>query len=371
MHIVADANLAILDETFGLHASISRVPGREIRRGHLKSADALLLRSVTRANRELLEGSAVKFVGTATIGTDHLDIPYLDASGIHWTSAPGCNANAAAQYSFAMAWLACRRRGKDLRDLAVGIIGRGNVGSRLQSLLNSLNIPSVACDPPLADQGETGLTDLATALQQPVISLHVPLTREDPYPTFQMLGNPELSRLHDGTILVNSSRGQVLEGNALLTAVRRGEVSAALDVWPDEPRIDLELLKHTVVASPHVAGYSLQGKQNGTLMIYRSFCQWAGIKADQVCNIPGSAQKLDLAQGKDATAQLLTSSCGVADDDRAIRAVMAEPGCNVAAAFDLLRKSYRLRRDFDAWVVSGASRAQLQVLRAMGAGVAE
>ena len=185
MDMVADKNLALLDRTFGRHGAIHRVPGREIRPGHVRDADVLLLRSVTRANRDLLADSRVKFIGTATIGTDHLDIPFLEERGIRWASAPGCNADAAAQYSLAMAWLACRRTGKDLRDLSVGIIGRGNVGSRLQHLLNALDIPSVACDPPLQEAGEQGLVDAGTALSQPVVSLHVPLTRDGPCPTFR------------------------------------------------------------------------------------------------------------------------------------------------------------------------------------------
>jgi erythronate-4-phosphate dehydrogenase len=373
MHIVADANLALLEETFGRHATITRLPGREISAEHLVNADALLLRSVTRANREILDGSAVKFVGTATIGTDHLDIPYLEDRGIHWTSAPGCNANAAAQYSLAMAWLACERRGKDLRDLTVGIIGKGNVGSRLQGLLNVLQIPSVACDPPLADKGETGLVDLATALQQAVISLHVPLTRDGPYPTFQMLGRHQLSGLADGTILVNSSRGNVLVGTALLDAIGQGRISAALDVWPDEPQLSLPLLDCAVVATPHVAGYSLQGKQNGTLMIYHAFCQWAGIEPDAVSGATGVLSKLELEleMGVDPVSQLLASSCGVDGDDLTMRSALAAPDCDIAPTFDQLRKSYRLRNDFDAWEVSGASAKRLRLLREMGALTAE
>ena len=277
MDIVADTNFALLDEFFARHGQIRRIPGREIRAENVRNADVLLLRSITRANAALLEGSNVQFVGTATIGTDHLDLDYLAERQIKWASAPGCNADAAAQYALAMAWLGCQRCGTDLRDLAVGIIGRGNVGSRLQALLNVLEIPSVACDPPLAELGEPGLVDLESALDQPVISMHVPLTHKRPYPTFRMLDARRLSLLPDGALLVNSSRGDVLDGNDLLQELESGRIHAALDVWPEEPELDLHLLDKTLLGTPHIAGYSQQGKQNGSLMIYRAFCEWQGI----------------------------------------------------------------------------------------------
>ena len=366
MHIVADANLALLEETFGQHASISTVPGRDMRAEHVRNADVLLLRSVTRANRELLGDSPVKFVGTATIGTDHLDIPFLEDRGICWASAPGCNANAAAQYTLAMAWLAANRLGKDLRDLSVGIIGRGNVGSRLQNLLDILHIPSVACDPPLADAGETGLVKQAQAFRQPVISFHVPLTSDGPYPTFHMLNGETLSSLSDGTMVVNASRGDVIDGNALLKDIRRQRVAAALDVWPHEPGLDLELMDSTVVASPHVAGYSMQGKQNGTLMIYRAFCDWAGIETATAGRAEQHFQQLHLDPAADVIRQVLNASCGVEQDDQTMRQSLSETGCDVAVAFDQLRKTYRLRNDFGAWEVSGHSPGQESVLSAMG-----
>lgn len=365
MKIVADDKLVLLDETFGLHGQVNRVSGREISPGMLGDADVLLLRSVTTAGRKLLGDSQVRFVGTATSGTDHLDVPWLESHGIRWASAPGCNADAAAQYSLALIWDACRRMDRDPRGQRVGIIGRGKVGGRLMRLLQALNIACVACDPPLALAGEAGLVDLDQALQQDIVSLHVPLTRHGVYATHSMLDGPRLARMRDGAILVNTARGEVVDGAALLGECQRGRLHAALDVWPGEPAVDLRLLKATVLASPHVAGYSEEGKRNGTLMIYREFLRWLG----QTEATPEASASTDLihrlsGQG-DPLTQVLDTVCGVAEDDRAMRSLLSGNG-EMAVAFDRLRSEYRLRHDFSAWSIRNATPALKPVLQALG-----
>jgi len=347
MDIVADANLAMLDETFARHGRITRLPGRELTASDVRHADVLLLRSVTRADRSLLAGSRVRFVGTATIGTDHLDIPWLEANGIAWACAPGCNADAAAQYALAMAWAACQRRGMDLLGSSAGIVGRGNVGSRLQKLLQTLDIPAVACDPPLQDAGVQGLSSLEEALEQPLVSLHVPLTQAGPYATVRMLRTENLARLPDGALLLNTSRGDVIDGAALLGEIGAGRIQAALDVWPGEPDVDLHLVDRCTVATPHVAGYSVEGKRNGTLMIYRAFCAWAGIEAPQAA--PRQARRAP-ADAETLLEALAEAARGVAADDAAMRDALSRNE-DTGQAFDRLRKSYRLRHDFGAVIV--------------------
>jgi erythronate-4-phosphate dehydrogenase len=342
MDIVADDAIVLLDETFARHGRVTRVPGREIGPCDVRQADVLLLRSVTRADQALLRGSRVRFVGTATIGTDHLDTAWLEDNGIEWASAPGCNADAAAQYSLAMAWCACRRAGMPFSELRAGIIGRGNVGSRLQRLLQMLGIPAVACDPPLAAAGLAGLVSQEEALDQTLVSLHVPLTRDGPCPTYRMLNRETLSRLPDGALLVNTSRGDVTDGGALLDELGSGRILAALDVWPGEPDIDPRLLAKTLVATPHVAGYSVEGKRNGTLMIYRAFCQWARLEPRK----PASAGKRQKPVNPDGLLERVREAgAGVEADDRNMRdALDAAP--SIASAFERLRKTYCLRRDF-------------------------
>lgn len=344
MKIFADSNLVYLDQTFARHGDIVRIPGRNIKANQVRGADVLLVRSISQVNQALLAGSGIKFVGTATIGTDHLDTDWLDENGIRWASAPGCNADAASQYTLAMILLACERLERDPKKQTVGIIGHGNVGSRLRHLLDALGIPSVACDPPLKDRGWPGLVSMDEALAQDIVSLHVPLTRDGPCPTFQMINKLTINQMHQGALLVNSSRGDVTHGGALLVALHSGQLQAALDVWPGEPAIDTALVQASVVASPHVAGYSVQGKQSGTLQIYESFCEWQGIETSPVVTAP-SERQTGSDYDPDQLAHLIIHSCEVARDDSDIRRLAGLPPGDVAAGFDQLRKTYRLRHD--------------------------
>ena len=279
MRIVADQNIPALDETFGQFGELRCVNGREITASDLSAADVLLVRSVTRVDRNLLESSPVQFIGTATIGTDHLDIPYLEQSGRHWCYAPGCNADAAAQYTLAMIMLATRRADTSLAQLRVGIVGVGNVGSRVQKLLVAAGVQQVlACDPPLAEKGQAGLASFEDLLSCDLISFHVPLTHAGPHATWQMGNDAFFSSLKPGTGIINSSRGAVLDGQVLAEWLSQDQGYAALDVWPDEPDIDLDLMERVTVATPHVAGYSLEGKLNGTRMLLAQFLDWQGLE---------------------------------------------------------------------------------------------
>jgi erythronate-4-phosphate dehydrogenase len=363
--IVADKNIPLLDETFGCHGDLHLRSGRAMDRSDLEGADALLVKSITPVTRDLLAETAVRFVGSATIGFDHIDTQWLDEHGVTWTNAPGCNADAAAQYTLAMILLACERLGKDLQGLTAGVIGRGNVGSRVQSLLGALGVPTVACDPPLADEGVAGLVSHEKALAQDVVCLHVPLTREGPYPTWRMVNRQALARMRDGALLLNSSRGHVVDGEALKCELRTGRVHAALDVWPGEPDIDPELLAASTVATPHVAGYSEEGRRNGALMIFKEFCRWAGVSAEFSTGIEPAGRELLLQPGYPLSSAILTVS-HVAEDDRAMRKLAALDTQDRKIHFDLLRRDYPLRNDFSAWRISGAGADDRESLRALG-----
>lgn len=350
MLIVADKNIPLLQETFGRHGELRLRAGRTIDRGDLDGADALLVKSITPVTRDLLAGSTVRFVGSATIGFDHLDTQWMKENGVTWTNAPGCNADAAAQYTLAMILLACRRLGRDLRGMSAGVIGRGNVGSRIQRLLESRGVGTVANDPPLADAGVEGLVSQEEALARDVVCLHVPLTRDGPYPTWQMINAETLARLPDHALLVNSSRGNVAEGGALLAEIRNGRLRAALDVWPNEPDVDPYLLEATVVATPHVAGYSEEGRRNGALMIYRAFCDWARIRADESA-VPATPTHV-LPAASDL-AETVLAATHIEDDDQAMRRLVELDREARKSAFDALRKHYPLRSDFGAWTLAG------------------
>lgn len=366
MKIVIDQNIRGADTTFARHGELVAMDGRDIRREHLLDADLLIIRTTTRVNSELLDSTAVRFVGTTAIGTDHLDTDWLDQQGIRWCNAPGCNADSAAQYTLAMIWLACERLGKRLEEQRVGIIGRGNVGSRLQKLLNALGVENVANDPPLADEGVPGLVSQAEALSCDIVSLHVPLTREGPCPTFQMIGTDQLARMPDGALLVNAARGNVVQGDALLDAVKAQTVHAALDCWPNEPRLDPELLKRTVVATPHVAGYSDDGKRNGTWMVYQAYCDWAGIKPATRGEEGQGRLSLAIREPRTALDEVLGATCFVRDHDGAMRELASLSDSVVPARFDRLRKDYPFRRDFHGWDVSCPDPAAAEILESLG-----
>jgi erythronate-4-phosphate dehydrogenase len=365
LKIVIDQNIRAAAETFDQHGEVVRLDGRTIRRSDLADADALIVRSVTRVDAKLLEGTPVGFVGTTTIGTDHLDAKWLKANGISWASAPGCNADAASQYTLAMAWLACERLGRSLYKQSVGVIGRGNVGSRVQRLFESLDLQVVANDPPLADRGESGLVSQEEALSCDIVCLHTPLTGGGPYPTIRMISEAQIARMTRGALLMNAGRGDVIDGMGLIKALREKRIHAALDVWPQEPRIDAELLEAVTVATPHVAGYSDDGKRNGTLMVYDAFCAWADEPRSQEAGNVGAGPELTVKNSDDPVSRALEAACFVERHDEAMRRLAALDTDDRAAAFDVLRRDYPPRRDFQAWTIgcrAGDSAAALERL---------
>lgn len=366
MRIVIDRNIPDVDLSFAQHGDIERVDGRSLDRHHLINADALITRSVTRVDAGLLEDTAVRFVGTATIGTDHLDTSWLEQQGITWAAAPGCNADAAAQYTLAMIWLACERLKRNLSDQSVGIIGRGNVGSRLQKLLDVLGTSCVANDPPLADSGTMGLVSLDEALSQDIVCLHVPLIRHGPYPTFRMINPQRLTQMHDSALLVNTARGDVLDGAAFLSQLQGKRLHAALDVWPGEPRIDPELLKATTVATPHVAGYSVDGKRNGTRIVYEAFCTWLDEIAVTTVDDNSEVLDIDLHLAKNPISAALKTACFVQKQDNAMRRLTDLAASERAILFDRLRCEYPSRRDFGAWRIRGADKNGASTLNWLG-----
>jgi erythronate-4-phosphate dehydrogenase len=366
MRIVIDRNIPGVDKTFALHGDIERVDGRSLDRQQLINADALITRSITCVDAGLLEGTPVRFVGTATIGTDHMDTSWLEQQGVTWASAPGCNSDAAAQYTLAMVWLACERLERNPQDQNVGIIGRGNVGSRVQKLLAVLGISCVANDPPLAGSGTSGLVSLDEALSQDIVCLHVPLTPHGPHPTFRMINPERLAQMHDSALLVNTARGDVLDGAALLSRLNSGRLHAALDVWPGEPQIDPELVKASTVATPHVAGYSEDGKLNGTLMIYKAFCAWLDEPPIAPVFNDNEVLDIDLHSVKNPVSSALKAACFVHRHDRAMRRLTDLVANERVIMFDRLRREYPSRRNFRAWRIHGTNTDAASTLRKLG-----
>ena len=277
MKIVADRDIFQVESLFSPLGELILLPGREITPAHVRDADALLVRTVTRVNEFLVRDSAVRFVGSATSGVDHVDRDYLAEHDIHFCHAPGCNADAVVNYVIAaMAWLA-EKDSFDWRRLSVGIVGAGNVGSRLAQLFSGLDM-SVAIHDPLLDDSHplAGLfTSLEEVLAKDVVTLHVPLTGSDPYPTYHMLDRERLSLLSGHAILINTARGEVIDNELLQDfMVGRPHQKVVMDVWEHEPAVNRELVGQVAIATPHIAGYSLNGKRKGTAAVFSEFCRF-------------------------------------------------------------------------------------------------
>ncbi len=254
------------------------LPGKAFTPEIVKDADALLTRTRTHCDRQLLAGSRVKFIGTATIGFDHIDTEYCKEAGITWSNCPGCNAGAVEQYIHAVLQLLQREKGINLQNSCLGIVGVGHVGSRIDRLAKHLNMRVLHNDPPRANQGEKGFCSLQQIAEEcDIISFHTPLITEGIYKTFHLADNDFFHLLKKKPYIINTSRGEVIDTQAILTALHEGSISGAvIDVWENEPDINRELLDKVFIGTPHIAGYSADGKANATRMVLEAYCRFFG-----------------------------------------------------------------------------------------------
>lgn len=376
MLIVADENIPLIEEFFASFGEIRRLPGRQITRADVHDADVLLVRSVTRVDRELLEGSAVKFVGTCTIGTDHLSLDDFEHAGIQWASAPGCNARGVVDYVLGSLLTLADIEGADLAQRTYGVIGAGEVGGRLVRVLRDLGWMVQVCDP-LRQAAEGGdYVSLEQIIEQcDVISLHTPLSKSGDFATWHLLDEARLNRLKPGTWLINASRGPVVDNAALRNVLNaREDLQAVLDVWEGEPQVDVELADLCVLATPHIAGYSLDGKQRGTAQIYQALCAFLGqtpqVQLADLLPAPWLA-KVELSANSDQAWALAMVCRGVYDprrDDADFRRTLTGPVDQQKQAFDGLRKHYPVRREIEGLTVhiEGHNPALTKMAAALG-----
>ncbi|WP_257266136.1 4-phosphoerythronate dehydrogenase PdxB [Endozoicomonas sp. ONNA2] len=357
MKIVADENIPLLMECFGAMGEVVALPGRSISPEDLQDADALLVRSVTKVSRQLVENSSLKFVGTATAGFDHIDRKYLASRGIAFSHAPGCNATAVVEYVLAALDILAERDGFQLRERKVGIIGKGQVGGRLYQTMARLGVEVCACDPLLElKEGNGGRFVSVDKLIEcsDVICLHTPLTVDGPYPTHHLLGEQQLQAMKPGTVLINAGRGAVIDNTALKHCLReREDLTVVLDVWEYEPDADPELIARIDIATPHIAGYSLDAKIRGTEMIYKALCQYFGLPAR--VRLPAITPLPVLKQMKFSEGMTFSTTCSIAiraiydirrDDAMMRKGLMGFEESQRKVKFDLLRKNYPERREF-------------------------
>ena len=354
MKILVDENMPYARELFSRLGEVRAVPGRPIPTDALTDADALMVRSVTKVNEALLGDKAIKFVGTATAGTDHVDQSWLTQAGIGFSAAPGCNAIAVVEYVFSALLMLAERDGFALADRTVGIVGVGNVGGRLQKRLEALGIKTLLCDPPRADNGDEGdfrsLDELVA--EADVITFHTPLYKEGQYKSLHLADEARIRRLKPGTILINACRGPVVDNAALLKCLEEGQnLSVVLDVWEPEPDLNLALLDKVDLGTSHIAGYTLEGKARGTTQVFEAYSQFIGQPQEVALSTLLPAPefgRINLHGPLDQPTlkRLVHLVYDVRRDDAQLRKVAGIPG-----EFDKLRKNYLERREWSSLTV--------------------
>lgn len=370
MKIVADDKIPFLKGILEPYADVLYLPGKNITRNSVIDADALLTRTRTKCTEEFLTGTSLKYIGTATIGFDHIDTRFCERNNIFWTNAPGCNSSSVQQYIItALLKMACQS-GFSLKDKTLGIIGVGNVGSKVEKFARLMGMRVLLNDPPRErSEGKGAFVSLADLLSESdIVTLHVPLNMAGSDATYHMFDEKRFNILKKGVLLLNTSRGEVVDTKALKNALSSGYLGGVvLDVWENEPAIDTQLLSHVNLATPHIAGYSADGKANGTSRIVNSMCEFFRLPlkdwypqdvpppADPVIRIDCSGM-----QDEDIVREAVFHSYDISADDRNLRANPSD--------FERLRGDYRIRREFPAYSVKliSASHNVPGILSGMG-----
>ncbi|MEM6326498.1 MAG: 4-phosphoerythronate dehydrogenase [Bacteroidota bacterium] len=375
LRLVVDANIPFAHDAFGRYGQVRALSGRDITRETVHDADVLLVRSVTPVDAGLLEGTPVRFIASATAGTDHIRLGDLRERGVTFAHAPGSNAASVVDWTVAALLHLAASRGEALEGRTLAVVGVGEVGGRLVPRAEALGMRVLRCDPPRAEAGHPGpWHDLADALTEAdVLTLHTPLTREGQHTTHHLVGERELGAMREGAWLLNASRGPVVDGTALLRAVAVRRLGAvALDVWEGEPRPTPGLASRVDLGTPHIAGYAFDGKVRGTVMIEQALRAWlqrngrplpeawnpeAALASPQPLTVtapPPPETSTPEARARWLHA-LARQAYAITDDDRRFsEAVVAMPDPERRAdAFTDLRRTYPVRREWSRYRVEG------------------
>ncbi len=363
--ILIDENIPFAAEAFSRFGKVELISGRDISNDSLDSVDILIIRSITRVDEGLLKGSSVRFVGTTTIGEDHIDKDYLKRNDIGFASAPGCNADSVAEYIFAGLFKIAAAQGFRLENKSIGIIGNGNTGSRVARIADAAGMKKYINDPPL--QRKTGNTFYVTygeALEADILTYHVPLNMDGIDKTYHMLSKSELNKFNGNKIILNASRGQVIDKDDLREFIIRNHNTVILDVWENEPAINTELLNLVYKGTPHVAGYSYEGKVNGTIMIFEALARFLEINKKWKPDLPEVDKNvIDYPEGKlEESLDLIIS--GIYDmnaDDKKLRQINELEADDRSRYFDKLRKNYPVRREFTNYTIRINKKLQKEI----------
>ena len=337
--IVIDDKIPYIKETISkLTNRAVYIPGNMIGNDDIRDADALIIRTRTHCDAQLLKGSNVKFVATATIGYDHIDTNFMEQAGIKWINCPGCNASSVAQYIDAVLTLIKTEKHIDIQKQTIGIVGCGHVGRKVVEVARRKGMNILICDPPRSDaEGEKGFVSMEQiAKEADIITFHVPLTKEGRYPTYHLANETLFDSLSKRPIIINSSRGAVVDNEALLYAINYNKVKdAVIDTWENEPNINKELLKRVWIGTPHIAGYSADGKTNADNMVISALCEFFSLpKQPAIC--PPEIPNADL--------------CPKNEDERTLFFYNPIPESNKLKLepekFEWFRNNYPLRREY-------------------------
>jgi erythronate-4-phosphate dehydrogenase len=353
MKIVIDDKIPYIRGAFEPFSEVIYLPGNKTTPEVVKNADAIVTRTRTKCNRELLEGSKVKFIATATIGYDHIDTEYCKQAGIEWTNAPGCNAESANQYIASALFSYSRKKRFDVKEKTIGIVGVGHVGSKVASLCEAIGMKVLLNDPPRERvEGPEQFISLETIQKEAdIITFHVPLNMKGKDATFHMVNEKFIQNLGKKPLLINSCRGEVFDSGAIKKALKTGAVSGFIaDCWENEPDIDLELLEMADYGTPHIAGYSKDGKANGTKMSVQAISRFFNLGIEnwepENMELPEKTTiEIDGNQRREYSilAEAVLSTYNIETDDEALR--------ENPQLFEKLRGNYPVRREFGTYTV--------------------
>lgn len=344
MKIIIDNKIPYIKEAAGKIAEqVVYAAGKDFTPELVKDADALIIRTRTHCNRDLLDGSKVRMIATATIGFDHIDTDYCEQAGITWTNAPGCNSASVAQYLQSALLIYQSTQQKKLSELTIGIIGVGNVGSKVAKVAQDFGMKVLLNDLPREEkEGNSTFTAMEEiAREADIITFHVPLYKEGKYKTFHLADEDFFRSLQREPLIVNTSRGEVIDTNALLQALNDGIIQdAVIDVWEHEPDINRELLNKVLIGTPHIAGYSADGKANATRMSLDSICRFFHLDATYEITPPAPASPVIFAKSRE---EALLQMYNPLDDSNRLK---SQP-----ELFETLRGDYPLRREENAYTI--------------------
>lgn len=356
MKLIVDENIAFAHEAFSSFGDVALVDGRSLTNRDIRDAEVLIVRSITRVDENLLAGSKIQFVGTATIGKDHIDLDYLQNRNIKFADAKGCNADSVAEYVFTALLKVASENNITLSDKTIGVVGIGNIGSRVARIAESLGMKILKNDPPLERAGiGKDYISLEEILKADIVTFHVPLSFEGIDKTHHLLNESNLNLIKANAIIINTSRGPVINNAALLEETKKNKFHLVLDVWEDEPLVNNNLLSKTNIATAHIAGYSFEGKVNGTKMIHDALCSHFKIESTWIPKIP-SIDKSELTlpvvkSDEERLYKLLSSIYRIEEDDKRLKKVSTHLPGDQASYFDFLRKTYPVRREFSNFAV--------------------